>query len=683
MDTLGVVSTLVSGIVYLAFLIFCLVYWWRGITGRALLLAALSSVCWLGARTLGYGWFSLAAESLLLTVWLLLVVRALGLRWTNRKQYPFRHFAVIFAAALSINAAVMAAALFSRLPGWLGHLGLLVLCMLGLVLIEQFARNTRSDLRWRTRYLNIGLGIFLTYNLIHHAIAVTATQAHIVLYQLQLLIYAGLAPMVVIASLRNRQNQLQFSLSRNFAFQTGMLVTIGTLLTGLALFSYIAQLVAGDLGLAIGIFSLVVGTTLVFVVVGSSRLRRRIRVLISKTFFEYRYDYREEWMEVTARLTEPDADFTLAQQAQRAIMDILQCDQSGIWRVDDAGQLTPIANIQARAWHQPISADIAAAFINFYSNFDWVLERDKLPKQAQQVGKSLDGLPFLNDVHYLAPLIVEQKLFGIVCLGRSQVPITLGWEDYDIIKLVAKQSAGFLAFQHAARELAEQEQLSAMNQMSAFLVHDLKTITAQLSLMLENANKHRNNPAFIDDMLKTTQNSVERMQHIIHALRQPADELNRQTHRRFSLDHLVNELLRDLQSSPVTIAPPANCAEAEVIGSPEQIQSAIRHLVQNAVDAAASGSQPQVSVTHEQAHGWAILTIIDNGPGMSATFIEDELFSPFKTRKGIKGMGIGAYQARSIIRQHGGDLEVHSIVNEGSQFVIRLPLARREDARGA
>ena len=557
-------------------------------------------------------------------------------------------------------------------------MGLLVLCMLGLVLIEQFARNTRQDLRWRTRYLNIGLGMFLSFNLVHHAIAVLSNQAHSVLYPLQPLIYALLAPMVMVASLRNRQNQLRFSLSRNFAFQTGVLVTVGILLTSLALFSYIAQVLAGDIGLAIGVFSLVVGTTFTLVIFGSQRIRRRLRVLISKTFFEYRYDYREEWMEVTSRLTEPDADFSLAQQAQRVVMDILQTQQSCLWRVGEGGQLTPMAHIQAADWYLPIASENAQPIRAFYQKYDWVLETNSLPKKAVAIEACFAQNPFLSDVHYVVPLIIEQRLFGVMMLGKASVPLTLGWEDYDIIKLAAKQSAGFLAFQHAAAALSEKEQLSAMNQVSAFLIHDLKTITSQLGLMLENASKHRQNPAFIDDMLDTTKNSVSRMQHIIAALRQPDAEPQDPCNTTIDLVQLANELLvpYDELGMRLTLTTPETTLL--VSGVRERIQSALQHILQNAVDAAASIDDGYVTIDVSEQQGWAVVSIQDNGRGMTKMFIDSELFSPFKTRKGITGMGVGAYQARSIIHEFGGDLEVKSEPDKGSEFIVRLPISQAE-----
>jgi signal transduction histidine kinase len=83
--------------------------------------------------------------------------------------------------------------------------------------------------------------------------------------------------------------------------------------------------------------------------------------------------------------------------------------------------------------------------------------------------------------------------------------------------------------------------------------------------------------------------------------------------------------------------------------------------------------------------GRATITVKDDGPGMSEEFIRRQLFKPFETTKGASGMGIGAYQAREIVRGLGGDLTVASEVGRGTEIRISLrceQAADRADARG-
>ena len=71
--------------------------------------------------------------------------------------------------------------------------------------------------------------------------------------------------------------------------------------------------------------------------------------------------------------------------------------------------------------------------------------------------------------------------------------------------------------------------------------------------------------------------------------------------------------------------------------------------------------------------------VIDSGRGMSPEFLSTRLFRPFDTSK-PGGFGIGAYEAREMVRAMGGRLDVESREGVGTRFVIRLPRAARHNA---
>ena len=74
-------------------------------------------------------------------------------------------------------------------------------------------------------------------------------------------------------------------------------------------------------------------------------------------------------------------------------------------------------------------------------------------------------------------------------------------------------------------------------------------------------------------------------------------------------------------------------------------------------------------------NGQVVVKFIDTGCGMDEDFIRNNLFRPFKSTKGKKGMGIGVYEAREIINALGGSIEVESKVDTGTCFTVTLPLA--------
>jgi signal transduction histidine kinase len=82
-----------------------------------------------------------------------------------------------------------------------------------------------------------------------------------------------------------------------------------------------------------------------------------------------------------------------------------------------------------------------------------------------------------------------------------------------------------------------------------------------------------------------------------------------------------------------------------------------------------------------EAHG-VVVDIIDHGPGMTPEFVRDELFRPLRTTKG-EGHGIGAYQARELLRDAGGDLLVISNPGSGTTMRLILPSVRPGIAQSA
>ena len=86
-----------------------------------------------------------------------------------------------------------------------------------------------------------------------------------------------------------------------------------------------------------------------------------------------------------------------------------------------------------------------------------------------------------------------------------------------------------------------------------------------------------------------------------------------------------------------------------------------------------AASAVRVVLRHEALS--VLIDIIDEGPGMSADFIRDRLFRPFATTK-TGGHGIGAYQARELLRAAGGDLLVLSRPGAGTTMRLLLPSVR-------
>jgi putative PEP-CTERM system histidine kinase len=204
--------------------------------------------------------------------------------------------------------------------------------------------------------------------------------------------------------------------------------------------------------------------------------------------------------------------------------------------------------------------------------------------------------------------------------------------------------------------------------MSAFLVHDLKNIQAQLSLINSNAKRHRDNPEFIDDVFETIESANDRLDKVLNQLRnkQVAESDKKKINISDVIHHVVTQ--RSQQLPRITVE---TLIEITIVIDDETLTSVLNHLLQNAQEATAESGWVKINteVIEDNLH----IAIIDNGCGMSADFIKTRLFKPFDTTKGNAGMGIGVYEAKQFIESIGGMMKVTSFENKGTIFNLSIP----------
>ncbi|MGH6729106.1 MAG: ATP-binding protein, partial [Sphingomicrobium sp.] len=218
--------------------------------------------------------------------------------------------------------------------------------------------------------------------------------------------------------------------------------------------------------------------------------------------------------------------------------------------------------------------------------------------------------------------------------------------------------------------LMNAQRFEDFNRRFAFILHDVKNLVSQLSLLARNAERHADNADFRTDMVATLKGSVGKMNDLLARLAPAADQRPAK---------LEPAPLRPLVAS--AIAAKRGDHEVKLLGDgniwvmadPLLLEQAIGHLVQNAVDAS-TPSQP-VTLRMDGNDAQVTITIADTGAGMDNNFVRTRLFQPFaSTKKG--GFGVGAFEAKSILCAMGGRLAVESRLGEGSCFTVTLPAAK-------
>ena len=233
-----------------------------------------------------------------------------------------------------------------------------------------------------------------------------------------------------------------------------------------------------------------------------------------------------------------------------------------------------------------------------------------------------------------------------------------------------------------ARE-AESRQFDSFIRLSASLTHDLKNAIEALSLTVSNMERHFENAEFRADAMQTLRGATENLRAIVTRLSQPITTLSGEHKRPRAVD-LVPMLRRVISMTAAQAS-----THRTVVRLPESLfalvdidrmQKVVENLIINALEAMA-GRSGQLTIEAGVSNGRKVFfSVTDTGDGMTERFIEERLFHPFATTK-KRGVGLGLYTCREVVRANGGNIEVSSEQGAGTTFRVVLPSAPLENIR--
>ena len=410
------------------------------------------------------------------------------------------------------------------------------------------------------------------------------------------------------------------------------------------------------------------------VVAAVPSLRAQLNVHLLKRFGRYKYDYRREWLRFIATLSSAESE-QVHNVAVRAVAQIVKSPGGIVWaRPSDESFYVPVGS-----WGCDIpprsSVPESSSLIRFLERREWIVDLIEIKKQLELYGGlELDAMfEEHTDWWLIVPLLLDDRLFGFIVLMKPLITFKLNFEDHDLLKTVGKQVATHINQAESDRRLSEISQFTTYNRLTAYLMHDLRNLIAQHSLVVQNAERFRNNPDFVNDAFDTIAHSVSRMERLVSQLSsRPKLPVTRRVDVREILGTAVDQSVQrqprpvlDVGDSPIYLR-----------ADPEQLATVIAHLIRNAQEATTGDGS--VTVSCAEQNSMAQISISDTGCGMSPEFVRERLFRPFDSTKGSESMGIGAYQAREYVRSIGGQMQVSSEVGIGTTFSLTLPPANTD-----
>jgi putative PEP-CTERM system histidine kinase len=547
-----------------------------------------------------------------------------------------------------------------------------------LVLVHNIYGQAAPASRSHIRLAMLGLALIWIYDLNLYTVAYLGSASASHLVEWRGLAVALAAPLFALAT-RN-DGSWRIRLSRAATFQSLSLLAICAYFALMAILATALRGTGVDWSSALMIAALAVMTVAAMVLIPSARARGWVKVKLAKHLFEHRYDYRTEWLRFTETLGRagPDAP-PLSERIIKAFADIVDAP-GGLLLVSDGGRGLAIASAASWPGVSPgaDSLEDSADFWNELETNGRVLEFEGLRRGRGNASDKALQIPswlFDNPIAWAGiPLLHHQRLIGLVLLAAPEYRRQLDWEDFDLLRTAGNQAASSLAEALGQEALSQAQRFEEFNRRFAFILHDIKNLVSQLSLVARNAERHADNPEFRADMIATLQSSVGKMNDLLARLAPQSQARVQRVEPQPLRPILTAAIAAKRRDREVTLLGDTNIEALVDAGALEQ---AIEHLLQNALDAS---SGEAVTVRVDSSDAGVTIAISDKGIGMDGDFIRNRLFEPFASTK-PGGFGIGAFEARSLITAMGGRLSVDSRLGRGTTFTITLPAADAVDER--
>ncbi|HHO76396.1 MAG TPA: PEP-CTERM system histidine kinase PrsK [Deltaproteobacteria bacterium] len=554
--------------------------------------------------------------------------------------------------------------------GMLGksHAAFILICgVIFIWIMENILRVSTNDQKRVLKYPALGIitvGVGFILSSMHRLSTISITHEILILSSLILLV--GISFLIFFA-IRFKLFEMDIFVSRYVVYHSITFLSIGAYLFAMGLIILGVQRMGLQLPfVTIGFFVVIVLLALGFLII-SPEAKAHLRFFVDTHFFANKYDYRKEWGELSGYLSIAFNEKQIIHVTSEVILDSMYINELSIW-IEDADFFRCVYSFPS-----PMKSKIFAKDEMFIA----CLEKNPyfLRKASYRTGDELwertikESREMLKEhkIELAVPMMAENRMIGFIAVGKENPGTPYGKDDIDLLSAIASQSSAALMSARFAQELAANKEMDAFNRMSAYVLHDLKNASGNLSLILQNAPKHIDNRDFQKDMIETVSETLARIDKVMGRLgSMPAkEELNEQRiHLRSVLDKVVSRLQPRLFDIKV-IDNIEN--DFELITDPEMLEKILENIIVNSTEAISNTGE--ITIEAKKDGRCSFISIRDNGIGMSEDFIREKLFKPFQTTKN-KGTGLGLWQVKNMVSKLGASIDVTSYPAQGVMFTI-------------
>ena len=631
------------------------------------------------------------ATALIPGLWLVFLLSFASEDWRG----PLRKWKWLVAASFALPLSlptVFSRALFEGFPalapfatwavkpgpaGYGLQLIMLFCAILVLMRMERLLRGSTGHFRWQIKFLVLGIGCIFGARL--YTISQTLL-FRFVNMEVELLNDAALvlgALLMARSFTRMKTMDVNFYVSREMIYNSVTVLAVGVYFIVVGLLARLTFDLGDSKSLALQALLILLSIAALLAFLLSDRLRKKYRRAISRHFKRPLYDYRIQWAGFTEATTSVLDIDVLCERVARIISRTFDILQVSIWILDESMQDAHLAASTAFSSGKGEEVRDAGALVlrlaNIMKSLNPPPELDYLKGELPHELYDLGGEEFFESImtRHCIQLRAAGNLVGLLTLDKIVgKDSALTFEDFDLLKTMADQAASCILNIRLAEGLRQAKQMEAFQSMSAFLIHDFKNLASKLSLTVQNLPVHFENAEFRQDAARSISQGVEKIKIMCRRLSDLSQgvELNLEP---TDINALVSSISAGLNGPLGGKLRESLSPVPEIPLDQEQFKGILTNLLLNAHEATAENGEIVVSTA---AHdGRLVLTVKDNGRGMTREFMEKSLFHPFKTTK-QGGMGIGMYQTKTIVEAHGGRIEVESESGRGTLFRVLLPI---------
>ena len=555
--------------------------------------------------------------------------------------------------------------LFLGNAGYIFNLMILLYSVVSIINLEATLKSSSGTSRWQIKYALVGVGAIFAVNIFYYSHALLYRSINMNLLPVKTGVFLISFILISFALLRHKFMDVEVSVSRKIFYRSLTLIIVGLYLLGLGLIGEGMRYFGPKVGRNIATFLGFAGAIGIIVLILSEQLRKKVMVFINKNFYSQKYDYRSQWLQFTHLISSKHSFDDLLISIARGFKKAMGVRGASVWLQEkDNGGYYCAKTVDAVAGNVKPGKDLT----DFLQASGWVFNAND--EKCETV--TLQNIEFIESskASLIVPLQDKNNLIGFIVLRESLIDNDCNYEDYDLLKALARQATSAIMNARLTEELAESREMEAVGRVSSFIMHDLKNAASMLTFVTQNAKEHINNPDFQKDAMKSVANTAEK----IKGLMQKLKNLPGKIYLNFEFGDLglvVKDMVKEFNLNDKIVLRYEELESVRTMFDREEIKKVILNLLINAIDAIKEEGRIEVKIGVQDNLGY--IKVSDNGVGMSKEFIETTLFKPFKTTK-INGLGIGLYQSRIIVDAHAGRLKVKSAEGEGTVFTVYLPI---------